>query len=230
MRAALLGVVACVAGAFVLSPSSARAQSLSRDWHVTTEHATGTLHIVSIADGRIDATLLGAPAAGWLVDDVLVLRRPAADNAELWQGRVGHRPDGAAFLAGTVMVDTRLHPFFAVSEEPNPSELVPPTELPEESPSVSPPPTPGPSPPPQASEPLPESGFVGRWLAPTGSADVRREGSSIEVTMPDGTVHRGRMTGARTFVVGLRVACCKGELESPDTVRWEDGTVWRRAR
>lgn len=214
-------------------PAAAADVELPHRWQVRTAGTTGTLEVHVTGDGRLDATLLGAPAEGLLTGDVLVLRRRLGTDVELWQARIGRPADGPAFLAGSVTDGARVSPFYAVATADEPSAVATPVNA-GEAPTAQPPttaaapaiPTPRPVP---AAEARAWTGFDGPWRAPTGVVDVSRDGRSVEVVMPDGTVHQGRMTGDTTFVVGLGVACCKGELEGPDTVRWENGEVWRRA-
>ncbi len=198
-------------------------------WLVTFEGGTGLLEIHSVTADHVDATILGAPAVGWLADDVLVLRRDLDSGSELWQAHIGRRIDQPPFLAGTISRDRTVAPFYAVAVAAQQHLAPPPTteSNPRPTPALVAVPPAQPTPQPQRSTEL--TGFDGPWLAPEGKAVVRREGRSIEVIMPDGSSHQGRMTGEATFVVGLGVACCKGELEGPDTVRWENGKLWRRA-
>lgn len=219
-----------VLAAALFAVATTAASDLPRQWQLTADGLEGELRVLDETQGRIEATVLARPAVGFRAGAVVVLLRQIDGAAELWQGRLGHRPDGLAFLSGTISSGSAVAPFFAVempglaAPRPTPSKA---------SHEGTPAPTPGPvSAPVVPLVPTPQpvwSGFEGPWSTPDGAVMVVRDGSSIEVTMPDNSVCEGRMTGDTTFVVGLRVACCRGELEGPDTIRWCDTTVWKRA-
>ncbi len=219
-----------VLAAALFDVATTAASELPGQWQVTGDGLEGQLLVLDETQGRIEATLLARPAVGLRIGAVVVFQREVDGVAELWQGRLGHRPDGLAFLSGTISSGSAVTPFFAVE--------IPRLAAPHPTPSTighegTPAPTPEPvSAPVVPLVPAPQpvwSGFEGPWSTPDGAVMVVRDGSSIEVTMPDGSACEGRMTGDTTFVVGLRVACCRGELEGPDTIRWSDTTVWRRA-
>jgi hypothetical protein len=57
---------------------------------------------------------------------------------------------------------------------------------------------------------------------------IQQEGRRLDLVDSLGTPRSGRMTGPTTFVIGLRTACCRGELAGFDLIKWEDGTFWKR--
>jgi len=224
---------------------AAAADTWPAAWTVVADGQELRLELTVDAAGKVTGTLGPEPVEGFLAGDRLVVTRRAADGMEVWSGLRGAGPDGSAFLAGTVDRDGELRPWYGVpdhgtaSVDPASRSVVAPPEPPvpaEPSPAPvrSPLPTAAPSPPAAEgrSEKPPTVGDLtldGPWSTPTGTVTIRQDGRRLEVIDAAGGVSGGRMTGETTFVVGLRVGCCRGELTGPGMIRWEDGTVWLRA-
>jgi len=213
-------------------------------WTVVTDGQELRLELTVDGAGKVTGTLGQESVEGFLAGDRLVVTRPAADGMEIWSGLRGAGPDGAAFLAGTVDRDGELRPWYGVpdhgtaSVDPASRTVVMQTEPPvpaEVSPAPVRTPLPIAAPSPPAAEERSEKPSTGGdltldgpWSTPTGTATIRQDGRRLEVVDAAGGVTDGRMTGETTFVVGLRVGCCRGELTGPGMIRWEDGTVWLR--
>jgi hypothetical protein len=114
------------------------------------------------------------------------------------------------------------------------AEIAPTAEIAEE-PRIEPEPEPivveqTPPPAPAPAKAPSDGPLSGTWKTTTGGpARILQDGKKLTVTLADGSLHSGRLTGASTLVVGLRTGCCNGEVESPDVIVWSDGSRWQRA-
>jgi hypothetical protein len=164
--------------------------------------------------------------------------------------------ESSVIVAGTISVDedgkTVVYPWFGRPErEASVSTVTPPPPVSPPPSSTSPPPKPSaesattsgraekpksaPEPEPVVVEetpfePAPTDGpLTGTWRTTTGGpARILQDGKKLTVTLSDGSLHSGRLTGDSTLVVGLRTGCCNGKLESPDVILWSDGSRWQR--
>ncbi len=73
-----------------------------------------------------------------------------------------------------------------------------------------------------------QASFEGRWEALDGAFIITRDGRKLTVQTRDGRLIQGRITGSASCVIGLRPGCCSGAFEDADTIKWQDGSVWRR--
>lgn len=216
-------------------------------WTVVTGGRTGTLELKVTSAGHASGRVLEAPFVGTVVGDRLVMTTSGDEGALVWTALVGVGPDDEAFLAGTVDDGVTVEPWYAVAAPDPTAEPVPPAEAPVVEPDVEaveptapappsdsepsaeadPPATPSvTAPPPMVRNQLAD--LDGRWQTPAGSVEIRQDNRKLEVVFAGGEVRRGRMTGNLSFVVGLRPACCRGELTGVGLISWDDGTFWQR--
>ncbi len=73
-----------------------------------------------------------------------------------------------------------------------------------------------------------QASFEGRWEGLEGAFVITRDGRKLTVQTPEGRMVQGRITGTASCVIGLRPGCCSGAFEDADTLKWQDGSVWRR--
>lgn len=240
-------VLAIAVGLLAAGVGSAAAETWPGTWTVVAEGRELRLELAVDDAGRASGSLGGSPVEGFAVGSRLVMTCTAGGRVEVWSGLRGAGPEGVPFLAGTVDRDGELIPWYGVPENRSPpADAAPPTVLarelqptpvpaaPTPAPARVPPPTAAPSPPAEVDRPeeLATVGGLtleGRWSTPTGEVAIRQDGRRLEVVGAAGGVKSGRMTGETTFVVGMRIGCCRGELTGPGMIRWEDGTVWLRA-
>lgn len=220
-------------------------------WTVVADGQQGEMHLVIEATGRTTGTVIGLPAEGFVAGDHLVLNRRTETGVEIWNGLRGRTgPGGSVFLAGTVERGGVATPWYATSSPADVTAdgaVAAPQELAETGPKVDAPAVAAtgvaedeqpievvaPADPSRidqrAGEASPVS-LAGTWETPAGVIVVQQDGRRLEVVDALGTPRSGRMTGPTTFVIGLRPACCRGELAGLDLIKWEDGTFWKRAR
>jgi hypothetical protein len=204
-------------------------------WQVNGNGATGVLELSIRGDGSLIGRLLDEPIEGYVSGRHLFIRRTVGERAEIWEGWLGKPrsddpPAGSNLIvAGTISVDeagrTLVYPWFGTPEPPAARVSV------AETPPASSPPAPI-AVPDTASMASPPSGgpLSGTWTSVGGEQfEIVQDGKRLTVTRSDGSLHAGRMTGASSFVVGLRKGCCNGEFDGPDVIVWNDGVRWRRA-
>ena len=246
MKVSLVAVVLWAA-----STVPAAAGDWPASWRAVADGRALTMEIAVEASGEVHGTLDGAPVDGLVAGDRLLLTRTDAGRTEVWSALRGTAPGGESFLSGTVDSGGVVSPWYAlptagaaeaVPIEPAPQRFPAPEPTPDpaaeavatpllRTPTVAPTRTPVAVP--ERRPPVPDRqdqlSLGGRWSTPTGEVTIFQEGSRLEVVDPSGEAKSGRMTGETSFVVGLRVGCCRGELTGPGMIRWEDDTVWVRA-
>jgi hypothetical protein len=215
------------------------------EWEVRAEGLAGRLVLDVRPDGRASADLAGLRLEGFADGSRVVLRHADEEHAELWTGWWSPGRDGMpGFLAGT-RITTRgktewTTGWYALEVgAPGPESA--------KAPPVAPPdprdPASVPTAPPASLDPRParvalppavpartdlgEGPLAGRWHAAEGVYVMAQDGPRLRVTTPDGREVEGRQTADAALVIGLRLGCCRGELETPGVIRWQDGAVWR---
>lgn len=209
-------------GALALASAGAAVGGWPSDWEVRSADRSGPLVLNVQPDGSATADLVGLQLEGFADGSRLVLRRTEDGHAELWIGWWTPGRDGmAGFLAGT-RTTTRgkiesTTGWYALERAGVGHE------------SAKTVPAPGDPPSPAAQPDLGKGPLAGRWQGAEGIYVVAQDGPRLRVSTPDGREVGGRQTAEAALVIGLRLGCCRGELEAPGVIRWQDGAVWRLA-
>ncbi len=217
------------------------------DWQVHWEGGTTHLTLTLSDDGSVVALAGDRQWTGTITGTFIELKGSGSKGGELrWRGwlTTPSEENAPAFLAGSLatvdahgLVSTSGWYAIPTSEDgPKPPAFIEPppdsgvSDVDRTAPSLSNPPLP---PAPQTfgishSKVPTQPVFEGRWETLEGTYVITREGKNLKVTTPGGVVVHGRVTGPASCVIGLRPGCCSGAFEDVDTLRWQDGSMWRR--
>ena len=90
---------------------------LPERWRVRTDGWSGTLELSVDPSGAVSGTLQDRTVTGFLAGRRLVLRRTIGGHTEVWDGWLPEDPGSSnLFVAGSVTVGGRVHPWYAVPE------------------------------------------------------------------------------------------------------------------